>query len=211
MLRLGVLISGGGTTLANLVQRLGDGRLRGAAIAQVVSSRSRVGGVEVARQAGLPLAVVRRRDFADVEPFSNAVATLLDAAGVDLVVLAGFLCLWRVPPRYAGRTINIHPALLPEFGGKGMYGLRVHEAVLRAGRRESGCTVHLVDDEYDHGPIVAQARVAVLPGDTPQALSERVAAAEFELLPGVIQRVADQGVVWLARAAAARDAAPTTP
>jgi folate-dependent phosphoribosylglycinamide formyltransferase PurN len=102
-----------------------------------------------------------------------------------------------LPPRYAGRVLNIHPALLPRFGGRGFWGHHVHEAVLAAGVTESGCTVHLVDTEYDHGPIVAQRRVPVLPGDTPDTLAERVGVAERELYPHVIQQVANQGLEWL--------------
>jgi len=198
-LRLGVLISGGGTTLENLIRRIRDGRLRGVRIALVISSRGAVRGVTIAREAGLPVEVIRRRDYADEESFSAAISAALDQVAADLVVLAGFLCHWRLPERYFGRALNIHPALLPKFGGKGMYGRHVHEAVLAAGETETGCTVHLVDDQYDHGPIIAQARVPVLPNDTPDTLAERVMAAERELYPQVIQQVADHGVQWLRR------------
>ena len=197
MLPIGVLISGGGSTLENLIQRTHDGRLAGVRIVQVVSSRSAVRGVEIARAAGLPLEVVRQRDFADGAAFSAAIADVLDGAGVELVALGGFLCHWQLPDRYAWRVLNIHPALLPDFGGRGMYGRRVHEAVLAAGRRESGCTVHIVDQEYDHGPIVAQQRVPVLERDTPDTLAARVMAAERELYPRVIGEVARRGVAWL--------------
>lgn len=196
-LRIAVLISGGGSTLANLIERIADGRLRNVAVVQVVSSRAEARGCEIARAAGVPLAVVSPRNHRDVEDFSAALARVLDEARPDLVVMGGFLCLWRIPPRYQGRVLNIHPALLPRFGGVGMYGRRVHEAVLAAGERESGCTVHVADDEYDHGPIVAQCRVPVLPGDTPDSLAARVQAAERELYPQVIQRVADEGASWL--------------
>jgi len=196
-LRLGVLISGSGTTLENLIRRIRDGRLRRVQIALVISSRATVRGVTIAREAGLPVEIIRRRDYADEESFSAAISAALDRVAADLVVLAGFLCHWRLPERYFGRALNIHPALLPKFGGKGMYGRHVHEAVLAAGERETGCTVHLVDDQYDHGPIIAQARVPVLPGDTPDRLAERVMAAERELYPQVIQEVADHGVQWL--------------
>lgn len=196
-LQIGVLISGGGSTLENLIRRLADGRLRRVRIAAVVSSRAAVRGVEIARSAGLPLAVVRPRDFADEGAFASALAAALDQAGVELVVMGGFLCLWRYPVRYEARVLNIHPALLPDFGGKGLYGHYVHEAVLASGVTESGCTVHLVDDQYDHGPTVAQARVPILPGDTPDTLAARVGEAERELYPAVIQRVADEGLDWL--------------
>ena len=197
MLRLGVLVSGAGATLENLVQRIRDGRLRNAEIALVISSRSAVRGVEIARAAGLPLEIVRKRDHPDEAAFSAAIARMLDRATVDLAVLAGFLCFWRLPPRYDGRVLNVHPALLPRFGGKGMYGRHVHAAVHAAGVTESGCTVHLVDNEYDHGPIVAQARVPVQSADTPETLAQRVMAAERELYPRVIQQIADHGLAWL--------------
>jgi formyltetrahydrofolate-dependent phosphoribosylglycinamide formyltransferase len=206
-LRLGVLISGGGSTLENLIQRIADRRLRGVEIRLVISSRSTVRGVEIARAAGLPLEIIRRKDHPDDEAFSDALTAALDRGGVDLVLLAGFLCFWRVPRHYAGRVLNIHPALLPRFGGKGFYGRNVHEAVLAAGQTQSGCTVHLVDNQYDHGPIVAQARVAVHAGDTPDTLAQRVGVAERELYPQVIQTVADEGLGWLRQFWSAVDSA----
>lgn len=196
-LRLGVLISGGGTTLENLIHRIRDGRLRRAEIALVISSRGSVRGADIARAAGLPLDIIRKRDFVDARTFSDNITAALDHARCDLAVLAGFLCQWRLPPHWFGRALNIHPALLPRFGGPGMFGHHVHEAVLAAGETESGCTVHLLDEQYDHGPIVAQARVPVQPHDTPATLAQRVGEAERELYPQVIQQVADNGLGWL--------------
>jgi phosphoribosylglycinamide formyltransferase-1 len=196
-LRLAVLVSGSGTTLENLIARIHDGRLRGVEIRLVISSRSAVRGADIARAAGLPLAVIRKQDYPDDEAFSAVITAALDRAQVDLVALAGFLCFWRLPPHYVGRVLNIHPALLPRFGGKGFYGHRVHEAVLAAGVPESGCTVHLVDNQYDHGPIVAQSRVPVLPDDTSDTLAQRVGVAERELYPRVIQQIVDHGLNWL--------------
>lgn len=196
-LRLCVLISGGGTTLANLIERIADGRLRGARIGHVVSSRSDARGVEIARSAGLAPQIIRRRDFHDDDAYAAAMTAAVESADVDLVVMGGFLCFWRLPRQWEWRVLNIHPALLPSFGGRGMYGLRVHEAVLASGAAESGCTVHVVDNEYDHGPIVAQTRVPVLPGDTPPTLAERVGVAERELYPRVIQSIADRGLAWI--------------
>lgn len=193
--RIAVLISGGGSTLANLIERIGDGRLPGMTIAGVVSSRPDVRGVEIARAAGLAVEVVRRRDFATDAAFSEALSAAVDRFAVDLVVLGGFLCLWLLPPRYAGCVINIHPALLPKYGGKGFFGHRVHEAVLAAGDAESGCTVHVATNEYDRGPILAQTRVPVLSGDTAETLAQRVMAAERELYPAVIARIAAAGSV----------------
>jgi phosphoribosylglycinamide formyltransferase-1 len=198
-IRLGVMISGGGSTLANFCERIRTAELRGVEIAQVVSSRRAVRGVEIARRENLPLKVLRPRDFESEPAFWEALTTTMDDARVDLVALAGFLCFWQIPPHYEHRVLNIHPALLPKYGGKGMFGLNVHAAVLAAGETESGCTVHVVDNEYDHGPIVAQRRVAVAKTDSPESLAARVGVAERELYPEVIQQVADHGVGWLRR------------
>ncbi len=198
-LKLAILISGGGTTLENLIELIRTSRLTGVELTLVISSREAIRGTEIARRAGLPLTVVRRRDRRDENDFSDAITAALDRAGVDLVVLAGFLCFWRLPPHYQDRVLNIHPALLPWFGGQGMYGMKVHAAVLQAGATESGCTVHVVDNQYDHGPIVAQTRVPVRPDDTAATLAERVGIAERELYPQVIQQVADNGIEWLRR------------
>ena len=198
-LRIAVLISGGGTTLQNFVERINDGRLCGVEIVQVISSRGDVRGVDIAREVGLPLSILRKRDSVDIDAYSDALARGLDAVGADLAVMGGFLSLWRIPPRYEGRVLNIHPALLPNFGGRGMFGHHVHEAVLAAGERESGCTVHLADNLYDHGPIIAQARVPVFPEDDAAALAQRVGTAERELYPRVLQGVAEEGLSWLTR------------
>ena len=196
-LRLAVLISGAGSTLANLIDRIADGRLRGVEIRLVISSRRLVGGVAIAEEAGLPVEVIRRRDFSDEPAFSDALTAAIDRADVDLVTLGGFLRLWQLPARYEGRVLNIHPALLPKHGGRGMHGGHVHAAVLAAGDLESGCTVHLIDNEYDHGPIIARRRVPVRPDDTPETLAQRVGVAERELYPDVIQNVVDHGLEWL--------------
>lgn len=196
-LRLGVLISGGGTTLENLVARIGREELTNTTINVVISSRRAVRGVQIAQDAELRLQIIRKVDYRDEAAFSDAMTSAIDESGVDLVVMGGFLCFWRIPDRWLGRVINIHPSLLPQFGGKGMHGMAVHRAVLAAGEDESGCTVHLVDNEYDHGPIIAQSRVPVCEGDTPESLAARVGEAERELYPGVIQQIADNGVEWL--------------
>ncbi|MFN3485699.1 MAG: phosphoribosylglycinamide formyltransferase [Planctomycetota bacterium] len=188
-IRLGVLISGGGRTLQNLIDRIRDGSLC-ARIEVVVSSAPDAPGLERARRHGLPAEVVSRRDYPDPRRFSRAVTEVLERYPIDLVILAGFVHLYLFPPKWAGRVLNIHPALLPRFGGKGFYGRRVHEAVLRSGARESGCTVHFADEQYDHGPIILQKTVPVLPGDTPDTLAERVFQAECEAYPEAIRRVA---------------------
>lgn len=199
-LRLVVLISGGGSTLQNLMYWLADGRLSGVRIAGVISSRRAVKGNQIAQDGGLPLTIVHPHDHGNDDDYGAAVADAMDAWAPDLVVMGGFLRLWRFPERYTGRVINIHPALLPAYGGAGMYGLRVHAAVLAAQEQHSGCTVHLVDHQFDHGPTVAQAQVAVEAGDTPETLAERVMTAERWLYPWVLGQVADRGVSWLAEA-----------
>lgn len=183
---LAVLLSGGGHTLQNFIDEIAAGRLD-ARIRVVVSSRRDAGGVQRAREAGIPCHVVERRRFASSEEFSAAITEALEPYAVDLVLLAGFLQLYLFPDKYRGRVLNIHPGLLPRYGGRGMYGHYVHEAVLAAGETESGCTVHLADHEYDHGPIVLQRRVPVLPGDTPETLAERVFAAECEAYPEAVR------------------------
>jgi len=187
--RLGVLLSGGGRTLQNLVDRIADGSLP-AKIEVVVSSDPGAFGLERARRHGLPAVVVGRKSFPDARTFSDAVTRALEPHPIDLVIMAGFVHLYLFPEKWQGRVLNIHPALLPGFGGKGFYGHRVHEAVLRAGAKESGCTVHFADLRYDRGPIILQRRVPVLPGDTPDTLAERVFREECLAYPDAILRVA---------------------
>lgn len=190
--RLAVMISGGGTSLQNLIDRIRDGRLPGVEIAVVISSRSEVAGVARAEAAGLPVDVIRVKDVPDAAKFSDHIALTLDVYAPDLVVQAGWLCYWIPPAKWMGKVINIHPALLPKFGGKGFYGSHVHEAVLSAGETETGATVHLVDHEYDHGKILAQRKCPVEPGDTAETLAARVMALERELLPEVIRTFASK-------------------
>lgn len=210
-LRVAVLISGGGSTLANLIERINDGRLRNVLIVGVISSRRQVHGVEIARAAGLALQIIRPRDFPDSNAFAAAIRAALLDLSPHLVLLAGYLNLLPIPPEFRGRILNIHPALLPDFGGPGMYGLRVHQAVIDARARHTGCTVHIVDDHFDHGPIVAQARTVVLSDDTPEALSARVASLERDLYPAVLQSIADRGLPWLDRFSRQSNAVKTTP
>lgn len=182
-LKLAVLMSGGGRTLLNLQDHIEAGTLE-AAVQVAVSSRGDVAGVTRSRERGLPVTVIERRKLT-TEAFQQQVTDAV--AGADLVCMAGFLSLWRIPEGLYGRVINIHPALLPEFGGRGMYGHHVHEAVLAAGRKESGCTVHVCDNEYDHGPIILQRKVPVLPGDTPDELAARVFEQECIAYPRAVQ------------------------
>lgn len=189
-LPIAVLLSGSGRTLQNLLDRIADGSLP-ARVVLVVSNKSDAYGLERARQAGAPTAVVDRKSFADRDAFSTAIFDRCREAGAELVCLAGFLQLLRIPDDFAGRVLNIHPALLPAFGGKGMYGHHVHEAVIASGATESGCTVHFADNVYDHGPIVLQRKVDVRPDDTPETLADRVFAAECEAYPESIRLFAE--------------------
>jgi len=180
--RVAVLVSGGGTNLQALLDALHDSPI--ARIARVISSRPDAGALERARRAGVPTTVLR--DAGDPAEVLSALA------GAQLVVLAGYLKLVHasVVARFRGRIINIHPALLPAFGGAGMYGRRVHEAVLASGAKESGATVHFVEEEFDRGAIIAQEKVRVESGDTPDTLAARVLEAEHRLLPRVVLELA---------------------
>lgn len=184
--RIAVLLSGSGTTLQNLIDRIERNELD-ASIACVISSRSGVYGLERARQHHIPTATVLRKAFEDAQQFSDAIWEQVRAYPVDLVVLAGFMSLLHVPDDFKHRILNVHPALIPAFCGKGMYGHHVHEAVLAYGAKISGATVHFVDNEYDHGPIVLQKATPVLEDDTPDTLAERVQATEREIYPQAIQ------------------------
>ncbi len=175
------MISGGGRTLENLASHIEQGRLS-AEIGLVIASSS-CPGAERARERELPTLVVP----GVIEP--GKLARMLSDHGVGWIALAGYLKLLRIPPGFEGRAVNIHPALLPSFGGPGMYGRRVHAAVLEAGCRVSGCTVHLCDDAYDRGPILAQRACEVLDDDTPDSLGARVFVLECELYPRVIQSI----------------------
>jgi phosphoribosylglycinamide formyltransferase-1 len=178
--RVAVLVSGGGTNLQALLDVLHDSPI--ARIARVISNRPTAGALARARRAGVPTTVLK--DAGDPAELLAA----LGAADAQLVVLAGYLKLIHpsVVARFRGRMINIHPALLPDFGGPGMYGHHVHAAVLARGATESGATVHFVDEEFDRGAIVEQERVPVLSGDTPETLAARVLEAEHRLLPRVV-------------------------
>ncbi len=189
-IRLAVLLSGGGRTLQNLIDRERDGSLN-ATVVKVIGSLSKAYGLARARAAGVPAMVIRRRDFPDTGSFSDAITRELDGCRADLVVLAGFMCFCQIPESYAGRVINVHPALLPSFGGQGFFGERVHTAVLERGCKVSGCTVHFVDNVYDHGPIIVQKAVEVLEGDDPHTLAARVFEKELEAMPEAVNLFAE--------------------
>lgn len=189
-LPLAVLLSGSGRSLQNLLDRISEGRLP-ARVVLALSNRPDAYGLKRARQAGMPTAVFERKAFHDRDDFSHAIFEHCRDAGAELVCMAGFLQLLRIPDDFAGRVINIHPALLPAFGGQGMYGRHVHEAVLEYGAKLSGCTVHFADNDYDHGPVILQRAVEVLDADTPETLADRVFAAECEAYPEAIKLFAE--------------------
>ncbi|NBC18371.1 MAG: phosphoribosylglycinamide formyltransferase [Bacteroidetes bacterium] len=196
-LRLGVLLSGSGRTLLNILAKANANELD-VSVPVVIASRQ-CAGAERARNAGLNVQIVPYRSFrcedggpADTAGYTEAICDHLDAAKVDLVAQAGFLSLWTIPERYEQRVMNIHPALLPAFGGKGMYGHHVHEAVLAHGCKVSGCTVHFVTNEYDSGPIIIQRPVPVEQGDTPDTLADRVFQQECIAYPEAIRLFAEK-------------------
>jgi phosphoribosylglycinamide formyltransferase 1 len=190
VLNLAVLLSGSGRTLENLQQAIMAGRLS-ARVALVVSSKSDAYGLVRARQHGIDAVAVPRRNYPDLQTFNEAINAVLTHYAIDLVVLAGFLSLYDPSPALVGCVMNVHPALLPAFGGKGFYGDRVHQAVLESGVKLSGCTVHFADACYDHGPIILQAAVPVEDDDTIESLATRVFAAECALYPQAIQLFAE--------------------
>jgi formyltetrahydrofolate-dependent phosphoribosylglycinamide formyltransferase len=185
-LRLAVLLSGSGTTLQNFLDLAAAGNLPGEVVV-VISSRKDAFGLERARRADVPTAVVRRRDYPSTAEFSAAVWREIDPLEIDLVLFAGFMVQLDIPGKWSGRVMNVHPALLPAFGGRGCYGHFVHEAVLEHGCKITGATVHFVDNEYDRGPIVVQKAVAVREDDDADSLAERVQAAEREIYPEAVR------------------------
>lgn len=189
-LRLGVLLSGSGRTLENFVERAKAGELD-AEVAVVISSCAGAGGLERAKRLALPHITLSRRAFPDEESFSAALTETLRSHDVDLVTLAGFLSFYRIPPELEGRVMNIHPSLLPAFGGHGCYGDRVHRAVLESGVKVSGCTVHFANNEYDAGPIILQRTVPVHFEDDVDTLAARVFQEECIAYPAAIQLFAE--------------------
>jgi len=187
--KISVLISGGGTTLKNLIQSQAQGNLD-VDIVQVVSNNPTARGLEFAAEANIRSTVIRHKDFDGIESFSAAIFESVREFGSDLVVMGGFLRRLKIPSDFENRVINIHPSLIPSFCGQGYYGLLVHQGVIAYGCKVSGCTVHFVDDQYDHGPIIAQTTVPVLNDDTPEDLARRVFEKECELYPQVINSMA---------------------
>jgi phosphoribosylglycinamide formyltransferase-1 len=188
-IRLAVCVSGQGTTLQNLIERIRAQRLL-AEVVQVVASRPRIGAIARAEAAAIPLALASYNSRSRAE-FSASVFDPIRRSESDLVILGGFLSLLQIPADYKGRVINVHPSLIPAFCGKGFYGSKVHEAVLEAGVKLTGCTVHFVDNDYDNGPIIVQRAVPVQHGDTADTLAARVYKEECRALPEAISLYAE--------------------
>ena len=185
-LRIAVLLSGSGTSLENLLEQIDTGKVPGR-VEIVIASKQNAFGLERARRRGIPAVAVPRSKIPEVAAFNDALHAVLGEYEIDLVLLLGFLSPFETRGKFDGRTLNVHPALIPAFCGVGLYGGRVHKAVLEAGVKQTGATVHFVDAEYDHGPIVLQEAVAVREDDTPESLAERVQAAERRLVPEAVR------------------------
>lgn len=194
MLRIGVLVSGGGTNLQAIFDAMDSGKIRNARVEVVISNNEGAYALERAKKHGVDGLCISPKNFADREQFYRALLDKLEEYSLDLIVLAGYLV--TIPPamiaRYKNRIINIHPSLIPSFCGVGYYGLKVHEAALARGVKITGATVHFVDEGMDSGPIILQKAVEVLPGDTPKVLQQRVMEqAEWVILPQAIDRIAN--------------------
>lgn len=188
--RIAVLISGGGTTLKNLIEKVKSGELP-VSIVLVISSNPQAKGLQYAEEEGIPAIVVDWNQYRDSNSFSAVIFKHCQEARANLIVMAGFLKKLVIPNEYENRVVNIHPSLIPAFCGQGFYGYRVHQAVLDYGAKISGCTVHFADNLYDHGPIILQRTVPVLDDDTPETLAKRVAAEEFKAYPEAIRLIAE--------------------
>ena len=185
---IAVFLSGSGRTLANLLVHRDQHDLP-IDVRLVISSNAKVRGVNLARDAGIETLVVRKSDYPEPNDYRQAMFGPCRQANVNLVVMAGFLKHVLIPDDFTNKVINIHPSLLPKYGGAGMYGHHVHQAVIDAGDSESGCTVHYVDNEYDTGPIILQRTCQVKPNDTADELAARVFAEECRALPEALQRI----------------------
>ena len=189
-IKLAVLLSAGGTTLQNLIDRIAAETLD-AQIVLVVSNNEGAYGLRRAKNAGIPTLIVNRREAGSREEFSRRIFDACRSAGAELVCMAGFLQLIQIPDDFAGRVMNVHPALIPAFCGQGFYGHHVHEGVLAYGAKISGCTIHFADNQYDHGPIILQRAIAVEEGDTAETLAHRLYFEECEAYPEAVRLFAE--------------------
>lgn len=197
-LKIAVLISGGGTTLRNLLERIREDQLP-LEVVLVISSSSKAKGMAYAEEADIPCEILTVAQHPDKADFSQAIFQACREKDVELVVMGGFLKQVAVPEDFVNRVVNIHPSLIPAFCGAGFYGIRVHTAVIEHGAKVSGCTVHFVDDHYDHGPIIAQSVVDVLPSDQPTDLAARVFDAECHVYPATLAAIAEGRVTVTGR------------
>lgn len=188
LLPTAVLISGSGTTLKNLIEQRDRGTLP-VEFRLVVSSKKEAGGLNYAKGACIPTVVVPKLRLQSANEHSESVFGPIREAGAELVVMGGYLQHVLIPADFENKVINIHPSLIPSFSGKGMYGLKVHQAAIDFGVKVSGCTVHFVDNEYDHGPIILQSTCKVLETDTAESLQRRVFELECEALPAAIRKI----------------------
>jgi len=191
MLRISVLVSGGGTNLQAVIDGIADGSIRGAEIVLVISSNPDAYALERAGKHNIKAVVIGRNNYPEQKARTKAIIAALDEAKTDLVILAGYMSILEpeLIEAYRGRIINIHPSLIPKFCGRGFYGKRVHEAVLAAGEKESGATVHYVDEGVDTGPVILQEKVPVLAGDTADTLAARVLETEHKILPEAVRKI----------------------
>lgn len=184
---IAVFLSGSGRTLENFIAKLPD-----ITISVVISSKANVRGIEIAQKHGIPVHVVERKNYSDENAYSAEINACLARYDVELIVLAGFLSKYFYPDAFEGRVINIHPALIPAFCGKGFYGMKVHEAVIAKGVKVTGCTVHFADKEYDHGAIILQKTCTVRSSDTAHDVAEKVFALELQAYPEAIRLFFDK-------------------
>lgn len=193
-MRISVLVSGGGTDLQSIIDAVEDGSLPNVKICQVIASRPDAYALERARKHDIPALVLSKKEYADEKDLMDQLTLMLDREQTDLVVLAGYLQILsgRVLEKYSGKIINIHPSLLPKYGGKDCYGMRVHRMVIESGDKESGATVHYVDEGIDSGKIILQKRVPVLEGDSAENLQKRVLELEHKMLPEAIRIIEEE-------------------
>ncbi len=194
MLNISVMASGGGTNFQAIIDAIESGEIRNAEIRLLIASNDKAGALARAKKAGIETKVISAADIHDKDKLAEAIIAALDEADTDLVVLAGYMSILDAPiiREYDKKIINIHPSLIPKFCGRGMYGIKVHEAVLAAGETVTGATVHYVDEGVDTGEIILQEEVGVQPGDVPETLQKRVLLTEHRILTEVIQMLADR-------------------
>lgn len=190
-MNIAVFASGGGSNFQAILNKIKSGELKNAAIVLLISNNSSCGAMEIAKSNNIKTIHISNKTHPDPVEYENALSSSLEKSNVELIALAGYMKLLpvRIVRKYPNKILNIHPALLPKFGGKGMFGIHVHEAVLRAGEKESGVTIHFVNENYDEGRIIRQSRVPLLPEDTPETLAARVLKAEHDLYWRVIDEM----------------------